>query len=226
MTFSLILRDERTGEIGSAISSSSPAVAARCLNLADGIGAAHSQNVTDPRLGQQLLAQLQAGATAQQALDAVLADADDQSIDYRQLLVLDAHGDTAVHSGAQALGIYGSVQRPNAVAAGNMLSSLEVLDAMVQAALQDTGTIEERLLAGLRAAMDAGGEAGPVHSAGLSVVGNAGWRVTDLRVDWDETDPIGKLAELLEIWLPQRQDYINRGLDPLLAPSYGVPGDE
>ena len=58
----------------------------------------------------------------------------------------------------------------------------------------------------MQAALAAGGE-GPLHSAGLSVVGGAGWRVTDLRVDWAEEDPIGELGRLLEVWLPQRDDY-------------------
>ena len=31
---------------------------------------------------------------------------------------------------------------------------------------------------------------------------------------------------LLDVWLPQRDDYVTRGLDPTAAPSYGVPGDE
>ena len=41
----------------------------------------------------------------------------------------------------------------------------------------------------------AGGEAGPVHSAGLLMVREGAWPVADLRVDWHETDPIGALAE-------------------------------
>lgn len=225
MTFSLLLRDPSTGEFGSAISSSSPAVAARCVNLADGVGGAHSQNVTDPRLGGALLDRLRAGDSAQQAVDAIVAAADPQTIDYRQLLVLDSAGRTAVFSGGRALGIFGSALRDNAVSGGNMLASLDVLDALVDTALSETGRIEERLFAALRAAIDAGGEAGPVHSAGLSVVGNAGWRITDLRVDWSE-DPIGDLGRALDEWLPQRDDYTHRGLNPAAAPSYGVPGDE
>lgn len=225
MTFSLILRDPETGEFGSAISSSSPAVAARCVNLADGIGGAHSQNVTDPRLGPALLHELRAGATAQQAIDAVVAAADPATIDYRQLLVLDASGRAAVHSGGRALGIFGAATRENAVAGGNMLAGLDVLGALVDTALTAPGRIEERLLAALQAAVAAGGEAGPVHSAGISVVGNAGWRITDLRVDWSE-DPIGELGRALTEWLPQRDDYTHRGLNPAAAPSYGVPGDE
>ncbi|MFV0434963.1 MAG: DUF1028 domain-containing protein [Leucobacter sp.] len=226
MTFSLILRDTETGEFGSVISSSSPAVAARCLNLADGIGGANSQNVTDPRLGPKLIDRLRAGDTAQEAIDAVVAEADAETIDYRQLLVLDNRGRSAVFSGGRALGNFGEALRENAVAGGNMLASLDVLDALVDTALATPGRIEERLFAALQAAIEAGGEAGPVHSAGLSVVGNAGWRVTDLRVDWVDEDPVGHLGRALEEWLPQRDDYVRRGLNPAAAPSYGVPGDE
>ncbi|MGG6382956.1 DUF1028 domain-containing protein [Paenarthrobacter sp. NEAU-H11] len=225
MTFSLLLRDPATGEFGAAISSSSPAVAARCVHLADGVGGANSQNVTDPRLGAQLVERLRSGSSATEALDAVVSGADQATIGYRQLLVLDAAGRAAVHSGTQALGIYGSAVRENAVCGGNMLACPDVLEAMIEAALTTAGRIEERLYAALRAALTAGGEEGPVHSAGLSVVGDAGWRVTDLRVDWSE-DPIGELGRVLDVWLPQRDDYISRGTNPGVAPSYGVPGDE
>jgi uncharacterized Ntn-hydrolase superfamily protein len=63
-----------------------------------------------------------------------------------------------------------------------------------------------------------------VHSAGLSVVAAVDWRVTDLRVDWHD-DPVAELDRLLGVWLPQRDDYVQRGLDPAASPSYGVPGD-
>lgn len=225
MTFSLILRDPDTGEFGSAISSSSPAVAARCVNLADGVGGAHSQNVTDPRLGPALIEGLRAGLSATDALDAVVRAADPEVIDYRQLLVLDAQGRAAVHSGAKSLGVFGAITHENAVAGGNMLANLDVLNALTDTALATPGRIEDRLYAALRAAMAAGGEEGPVHSAGISVVSSAGWRVTDLRVDWSET-PIEDLGRLLAEWLPQRDDYVHRGLNPVIAPSYGVPGDE
>lgn len=226
MTFSLLLHDPDTGEFGSAISSSSPAVAARCVNLADGVGGAHSQNVTDPRLGIALLDELNAGKSASEAVTTVTKSADAETIQFRQLLAIDTNGDTAVYSGPRALGTFGASQRKNAVAAGNMLASLEVLDALVDAALTAEGPIERRLIAGMRAAVAAGGEEGPLHSAGLAVVGAAGWRVTDLRVDWTDNDPVEALAELTEVWLPQRDDYVTRGLDPRSAPSYGVPGDE
>ena len=50
MTFSLVGRDEARNSFGSVMCSSSPAGAARCAHLADGVGAAHTQNITDPRV--------------------------------------------------------------------------------------------------------------------------------------------------------------------------------
>jgi uncharacterized Ntn-hydrolase superfamily protein len=64
-----------------------------------------------------------------------------------------------------------------------------------------------------------------VRSAGLAVVAGVAWRITDLRVDWHD-DPVGELARLVALWLPQRDDYVSRALAPGSAPSYGVPGDE
>ena len=64
MTFSLVGRDGATGALGIAVTSSSPAVAARCAHVRAGAGAAASQNVTDPRLGRRLLDLLEADPVA------------------------------------------------------------------------------------------------------------------------------------------------------------------
>lgn len=223
MTFSLVARDA-SGALGSAICSSSPAVAARCVSLADGVGAVNSQNITDPRLGPLILDRLRDGAAVRAALDAVTAQAAD--IGFRQLLVVDSAGNAAAHSGDRALGTFGHAVGDGVAAGGNLLAASGIPQRMVDAFDAATGELEHRLLAAMRAAVDAGGEAGPVHSAGLSVVREAGWRVTDLRIDWTEGDPIAELGGLLELWLPQRDAYVTRALDPAAAPSYGVPGDE
>ncbi|MCR8669568.1 DUF1028 domain-containing protein [Agrococcus sp. HG114] len=223
MTFSIVARDA-TGALGSAVCSSSPAVAARCIHLADGVGAVNSQNVTDPRLGPAVLERIRGGSSAREALDAVVADA--EHVEYRQLLAVDADGGVAFYSGQRALGVFGEATGEGVVAGGNMLASAEIPQRMVDAFSAAEGDLERRLLAAMRAAMDAGGEAGPVHSIGLSVVRDAGWRVTDLRVDWTESEPLDELERLLELWLEQRDAYVDRALDPAAAPSYGVPGDE
>ena len=226
MTFSIIAREaaaDGTVTFGMAVSSSSPAVAARCLHLRCGVGVVASQNITDPRFGPFLLDALASGASADEAL-ATLADRD-ATLDYRQLSVLGATGPGATRSGPHTLGTYASVVGEDAVCAGNMLASTEVPSVMLAAFDAASGDLESRLLAAMQAGLAAGGEAGPVHSAGLAVVRSAGWVETDLRVDWSET-PLEDLADLLEVWLPQRDDYITRGIDPASSPSYGVPGDE
>lgn len=223
MTFSILAVDD-SGAIGSAICSSSPAVAARCVNLADGVGGAHSQNITDPRLGPQLIAGLRDGRPVEEVLAWVVNSTPD--IDFRQLLVIDRAGRSAIHSGSHVLGAHGQAQSAHAVAAGNMLATADLPQLMVDAFEAAEGDLEVRLLSALKAAVAAGGEEGPVRSAGVAVVRDAGWRVTDLRVDWAD-HPVELLDEILvETWLPQRDAYVTRGLMPAGAPSYGVPGDE
>ena len=75
-------------------------------------------------------------------------------------------------------------------------------------------------------ALAAGGEAGPVHSAGMKLVREVSWPVADLRVDWTEDCPIAALARTWEVYKPQLDAYVTRALNPTEAPSYGVPGDE
>lgn len=222
MTFSIAATD-RHGRFGIAVSSSSPAVAARCAHLRDGVGAVSSQNITDPRLGALLLDRLQAGASAQEAVNDIVREA--PSVDYRQLVVLDARGGSAVFSGAHTLGVFAEGHGDNSIAAGNMLADPAVPQALCDGFEAATGDLEQRLLAALTAGLDAGGEEGPVRSAGISVVSGHGWRDTDLRVDWHD-DPVAELARLLEVWLPQREDYVVRGLNPASSVGYGVPGDD
>lgn len=223
MTFSMAALDRDTGAFGMIIASSSPAVASRCLNIRPGLGAAASQNVTDPRLGGQLLDRLAEGAEPQAAMTAVVAD--HALRDYRQLTVLDAAGRTAAYSGAGALGVHHHVAGDGVVAAGNMLAGPATITELIRG-YETSGAdeFEARLLAGLNAALTAGGEEGPVYSAGLLVYREVAWPETTLRVDWDE-DPYTRLAELWEVWEPQRDDYVRRALDPSAAPSFGVPGD-
>lgn len=224
MTFSLIGRCERTGRFGAVVTSSSPAVAARCAWARAGVGAACTQNVTDPTLGARLLDALEEGLDAQTALDKVVASA--SYPEYRQLSVVDAQGRVAVHSGQETLGTHRTVTGPNVAAAGNLLSDPGVPDAMVAAFdANPDADLGDRLLAALQAGEAAGGEEGPVHSCGLLVVDKEAWPVTDLRVDWAE-DPIPDLAAAWDVWKPQADDYVTRALNPSGAPSYGVPGDE
>ena len=223
MTFSIVARDTATGMFGMAISSSSPAVAARCAHARAGVGVVASQNITDPRLGPKGLDLLAAGLTAAEALERLRAS--EPYIEYRQLLLIDRRGTTAVHSGAEALGINAVADGSGVAAAGNLLAHTGVPETMVAAFLAASGHLGARLLTAMRAGLDRGGEAGPVHSAGLLVVDKVPWPVVDLRVDWDDVDPIGRLEALWAIYASQIDAYVGRALSPAGAPSFGVAGD-
>ncbi|MEY3533154.1 MAG: hypothetical protein RI979_1178 [Pseudomonadota bacterium] len=224
MTFSLVARCAETGMFGVAISSSSPAVAARCAFARAGTGAVASQNITDPTLGPLALDLMQAGATAAQAIARIKAES--AFIDYRQVLVIDAAGGTAIHSGPNALGIWAEAQGRDVASGGNLLANSGVPQAIVAGFESSTGHLGDRLIAAMRAGVAAGGEAGPVHSAGLRLVDKVSWPVADLRCDWTDDCPIEALARLWDIYKPQLAAYVQRALDPRAAPSYGVPGDE
>jgi uncharacterized Ntn-hydrolase superfamily protein len=223
MTFSLAGLCQRTGMVGVIVSSSSPAVAARCAHARAGTGAACSQNVTDPRLGPQLLDLMAAGVPADRAVAEVAERAPHAR--HRQLTAVSSDGSTGSFSGEATLGRHATSQVRAAVAAGNLLAAEEVPEAMVAAFHGDPAAhIGERLVAALRAGLASGGEEGPVRSAGMLVCDREAWPLADLRVDWDDR-PVERLADLWALWQPQAQAYVTRALDPEAAPSYGVPGD-
>jgi uncharacterized Ntn-hydrolase superfamily protein len=95
---------------------------------------------------------------------------------------------------------------------------------MVTAFEQSYGHLAHRLITALEAGIKAGGEEGPVRSAGVQVVDAVSWPVVDLRVDWDDK-PVSRLHMLWNEYKPQLENYVTRALNPEAAPSYGVPGD-
>ena len=224
MTFSLVARCARSGRFGVAIASSSPAVAARCSHTRAGVGAVASQNVTDPSLGPATLDLMAAGHDAPAALGALFADREHAA--YRQVLAVDAAGRTAIHSGPRALGTWSEARAENVASGGNLLAHEGVPRAIVEAFVEASGELGDRLIHALRAGLEAGGEAGPVHSAGLQLCDRLDWPLADLRCDWTEGCPIEAVATAWAVYRPQMDAYVARALDPSSAPSYGVPGDD
>lgn len=224
MTFSLVARCEESGMFGLAVSSSSPAVAARCSHVRAGVGAVASQNVTDPMLGKKGLDLLEKGMSASQAIATLLAS--ESNTEYRQVLIVDVNGQSAIHSGREALGIWTQAQAHNVASAGNLLASEHVPQAIVDEFSKSRGHLGDRLISAMRAGLAAGGEAGPIHSAGLKIVDKVAWPVADIRCDWTEACPIEDIANAWQIYKPQLEDYVERAINPRAAPSYGVPGDE
>ncbi len=209
---------------GLAISSSSPAVAARCSYARAGVGAVASQNITDPTLGPLALDLMENGMNAVEAVAEVTRRG--KFIEYRQVLVVDKTGQTAIHSGPNSLGIWTQAQGPDVASGGNLLANDGVPQAIVDGYLSASGHIGDRLIAAMRAGLAAGGEAGPVHSAGMKIVDTVSWPVADLRCDWSDECPIENIATAWDVYKPQLEAYVQRALDPREAPSYGVPGDQ
>lgn len=225
MTFSLLARCPESGAFGMVISSSSPAVAARCAHARAGVGVAATQNITDPTLGPRLLDLMETGASAAEAMAEVVATT--PHVAFRQLMCVDKSGRVASHSGAKTLGVWALSEGKGAIAGGNLLANPGVPAAMLAGYAGANGSFGDRLVAALVAGRDAGGEAGPVHSAGLLIVDGETWPVAWLRADWsDAATPIEEVARAWEVYQPQMSAYIQRARDPEWAPSYGVPGDE
>ncbi len=224
MTFSIVGRCARTGMLGVAITSSSVAVAARCPWVRAGVGAVTTQNITDPRLGPRGLDLLAEGLGADAAMRRLIAEA--PNVAYRQVAMIDAQGGTARHSGSGVLGTHAAAAGPDCVAAGNILNNAGVPAAMVRTFVANPGVhLAERLLRAIEEGLVAGGEAGPVKSAGLLVAHEQEWPLVSLRVDWDDANPLLALRALWELYEPEMQAYVTRALDPAAAPAFGVPGD-
>lgn len=212
MTFSLVGRCARTGQIGAAVATSSIAVGARVAHCAAGVGAVLTQHRTDPRLGPRGLDLLRSGCTAQQTLDALIAST--PLAHWRQLAVLDAAGNTAAYSGSRTKPEMSAAPAQDACAIGNILSSALVPPAMLRAFRADASApLAERLLQALEAGFGAGGEHGPVRSAHLVVVERESFPLVDLRVDWHDS-PIDELRALWQRYAPQSGEYLLRALDP------------
>jgi uncharacterized Ntn-hydrolase superfamily protein len=224
MTFSLVARCAETGMLGIVIASSSPAVAARCAHVRAGVGAVATQNVTDPSLGPEVLDLLSRPSAPEDVLREMVTGR--AHIQYRQLLAVDVLGRTATFGGANVLGLASQLEGSNCAAGGNLLGAEDVPRAMVECFTATQGSFGNRLVAALRAGREAGGEAGPVHSAGLKIADRLAWPWADLRCDWvDDGCPIEIVARAWEVYAPQAETYVSRALNPASAPAYGVPGD-
>lgn len=200
MTFSLIGRCARTGAFGAAITTSDLAVGARCVRLAHGKGAVLSQHRTDSRLGDIGIAQLIAGANADDAVTAICTATED--IEWRQIGALDAAGRGAFYHGRRMYSIHAHALGPDVLALGNILGNEKVPEAMAAAflALPDA-PLAERLMSALEAGRDAGGEIlGPLRSAALRVTGPHEIDERDLRVDISDGCAVADLRALHEAW--------------------------
>ena len=197
MTYSIVGRDEASGELGVAVQSRAFGVGI-CVWARPGVGAVATQSFTEKRYGPAGLDLLAAGAAPGDAL-AELLEPDEQR-DFRQVAFLSADGRTAAHTGAACIPDCGHVERAGLSAQGNMLASPAVWLAAAETFETTEGTLAERLLAALDAAEEAGGDFRGREAAALVVVSGdrdeEPWeRVFDLRVD-NNAQPLPELRRL------------------------------
>jgi uncharacterized Ntn-hydrolase superfamily protein len=212
MTFSIVARCPRTGQIGAAVTTSSIAVGARVAHCAAGVGGVLTQHRTDPRLGPRGLELLRAGRSAQETIEALVASTPHAR--WRQLAVLDVSGNTAAFSGERIRPEMSEAPAQDACAIGNILANARVPPAMLRGFQSDAELpLAERLLVALESGLAAGGEHQPVRSAHLLVVGEDEFPLIDLRIDW-HAQPIAELRALWECYAPHADEFRLRALDP------------
>jgi uncharacterized Ntn-hydrolase superfamily protein len=218
VTFSILGRCRRSGAFGCALATSSMAVGARCHFVAPGVGAVLSQARSDPTLGALGLARLAAGRSATQTLADMIAATPHAA--WRQLAVLDAAGRLAEFTGEKVAPPKGAAFGKDAVAIGNAVANDSVVAAILAGfEARPDAPLADRLIAGLEAGLDAGGELEPLRSAALRVaLPGAPFTPIDLRVDLSET-PIAELRRYWNLWAPMADGYVERALRPDNAPA-------
>ncbi len=211
MTFSLIARCARTGQMGVATTTSGFAVGSRVPFAQAGVGAVATQHRTDPRLGPRGLALLASGCSAAETVDALAASTPDHR--WRQIGVVDAQGRTAFFHGARVKPRSGAVQAEGVLALGNILANDDVLPAMVAAFGSDDAPLASRMIRALQAGEDAGGEHGAIQSAAIRIAWRESFPYVDLRVDHHPA-PLSELRRLWEAYAPDADVNVTRAIDP------------
>lgn len=232
MTYSIVARDEATGELGVAVQSRAFGVGV-CAWARPGVGAIATQSFTEEGYGAMGLDRLAAGQRPADALEELVAE--DEQRDFRQVAFLAADGRTAAHTGAACVPDCGHVSRDGVSAQGNMLASPAVWYAAAETFAAEEGTLAGRLLASLDAAEEAGGDFRGRESATLLVVcgdrDQEPWeRIFDLRVE-SNPEPLQELRRLhrLAATYRRRRDFDERTNveeEVELARSAGLPEDQ
>jgi len=194
MTWSIIARDEATGQIGIAVATRFFAVGARVPFIAAGFGGIATQALVNPYYGIDGLALLRVGRPPREIVE-ILTPAD-PGRESRQFHILDVNGRIAAHTGRNCIDWCGHISNDGFSIAGNMLAGAQVLDETAAAYVANAALpFAQRLIAALKAGEAAGGDKRGKQSAALLIHGSEEWAALDLRVD-DHTDPLLELDRL------------------------------
>lgn len=213
-TFSIVARDEKTGEMAVGVQSHWFSVGTSVSWAEAGVGAVATQSFTNKSFGIRGLALLKAGKTAQEALDILLSD--DPGKEVRQVGIVDAKGNVANFTGKNCIDFAGDLKGKGYAIQANMMLTNEVPAAMAKAYEANSSLpLAERVLATLKAAQKVGGDIRGKQSAVILVVkGEATGKpwddnhLVDLRVD-DHAAPLVELERLLT--LHRAYEHMNNG---------------
>jgi uncharacterized Ntn-hydrolase superfamily protein len=194
MTWSIIAKDNATGQIGIAVATKFFAVGARVPHIAARIGGIATQALVNPYYGIDGLKLLREGRSPPDIIETLIAS--DAGHASRQLHIMDARGQIAAHTGKDCVDWCGHLEGDGFSIAGNMLAGGRVLDDTAKAYVANIGMpFALRLIAAMRAGELAGGDKRGKQSAALLIHGEEEWSDLDLRVD-DHADPLAELARL------------------------------
>lgn len=216
-TFSIVARDPKTGHMGVAVQSHWFAVGSLCPWAEAGVGAISTQSLVDPGYGALGLNLLRSGRSAQETLTELLAR--DENRENRQVAMVDAMGQVAVHSGKNCIAEAGHISGDGWSVQANMMKNPSVWPAMAGAYQAATGDLAEQMMAALLAAQEAGGDIRGKQSAALLVVDmqktEKPWEhvLFNIRVD-DHPEPLAEIQRLLKT---QRAYHLMNEGDELLG---------
>jgi uncharacterized Ntn-hydrolase superfamily protein len=211
-TYSIVARDEATGDLGVAVQSHWFSVGSIVSWAEAGVGAIATQSLVNVSFGPKGLDLLKQGKNAQETLEILLAE--DEGRDFRQVAIIDLNGNVAVHTGTKCIADAGHVKGDNYSVQANMMLNKKIWPAMSQAFEQSTGPLAERMLAALQAAEAAGGDIRGRQSAAILVVrGKASgkiWedRIIDLRVE-DHPNAPEEIGRVLKVY--RAYEHMNKG---------------
>lgn len=203
-TFSIVAIDPENGDLGVAVASRYFSVGSVVPWAMADVGAVATQANVNVGYGQQAIDLLRQGITAPDALKKLLADDKFPGKDGRQVAIVDAKGNVAAYTGANAPNWAGDRHGKTWSAQGNILVGAQVPEAMGKAFESTPGELAEKLFGALKAGDLAGGDSRGRQSASILVVRKGGGRNTNndryiyINVD-DNPDPFTELRRLLDL---------------------------
>lgn len=205
MTWSIVARDA-SGALGVIVASRFFAVGALCPYALSGVGALATQALVNPLYGTRGLTRLAQGMAPTDVVRTLIYP--DAGREHRQLHMIDAEGNIAVHTGIECIEWCGHVGSEGFSVAGNMLTGPEVIEDTAQ--VYDAGRelpFAERLIAAMQAGEAAGGDKRGKQAVALLICTTEPYPALDLRVD-DDPDPLAELNRLYIKSLERFQPFV------------------